>query len=142
MMIKHVVLVKIKPGTSQAQIDAMVAGYNSLKDAIPELASWSMGPNLRDEGEFSHSMVAVVKDLEALKRYVDHPLHQQVSMELGRPIFEKRVIADYEFDPQVEPWEPQVKEVWSELVKAVRPEHTALIVIDVQNDFSLRVGPE
>ena len=48
-MIKHVVLVKVKPGTSQEQIDAMVAGYNSLKDAIPELASWSMGPNLRDD---------------------------------------------------------------------------------------------
>lgn len=139
-MIKHVVLVKVKPGTSQEQIDAMVAGYNSMKDAIPELVSWSMGPNLRGDGEFPHAMVAVVEDLEALKRYVDHPLHQRVSAELGRPIFEKRVIADYEFDPEAEPWEPQVKEVWTELVDAVRPEHTALIVIDVQNDFSAPGG--
>ena len=139
-MIKHVVLVKVKPGTSQEQIDAMVAGYNSMKDAIPELVSWSMGPNLRGDGEFSHAMVAVVENLETLKRYVDHPLHQRVSAELGRPIFEKRVIADYEFDPEAEPWEPQVKEVWTELVEAVRPEHTALIVIDVQNDFSAPGG--
>jgi len=134
-MIKHVVLVKVKSGTSQSQIDAMVAGYNSMKDVVPELVSWSMGPNLRDDSEFTHGMVAVVKDLEALKRYVEHPLHQRVSAELGRPIFEKRVIADYEFDPEVEPWEPQVKEVWTELAELVRPAHTALIVIDVQNDF-------
>ena len=134
-MIKHIVLTKVKSGTSQEQIDAMVAGYNSMKDAIPELVSWSMGPNLRGDSEFTHAMVAVFGDLETLKRYVDHPLHQRVSAELGRPIFEKRVIADYEFDPEAEPWEPQVKEVWTELVDAVRPEHTALIVIDVQNDF-------
>jgi len=70
----------------------MVAGYNSMKDAIPELVSWSMGSNLRGDSEFTHSMVAIVEDPEALKRYVDHPLHHQVSAELGRPIFEKRVI--------------------------------------------------
>jgi ureidoacrylate peracid hydrolase len=139
-MIKHVVLVKVKPGTSQEQIDAMVAGYNSMKDAIPELLSWSMGPNVRRDGEFTHAMVGVVENLETLKRYVDHPLHQRVSAELGRPIFEKRVIADYEFDLEAEPWEPQVKEMWTELVDAVRPEHTALIVIDVQNDFCARGG--
>ena len=134
-MIKHVVLVKVKPGTTQEKIDAMVAGYNSMKTAIPELVSWSMGPNLRGDGEYSHAMVAVVEDLEALQRYVEHPLHQKVSAELGRPIFETRVIGDYEFDPEGEPWEPQVKTVWKELTDTVRPEHTALIVIDVQNDF-------
>jgi hypothetical protein len=134
-MIKHVVLFNVKTGTSQKQFDAMVAGYNSMKGVIPELMSWSMGPNLRSDGEFAHAMVAVVENMESLKRYVDHPLHQQVSTELGRPIFEKRVIADYEFDPEAEPWEPQIKEVWTELVDVVRPNHTALLVIDVQNDF-------
>ncbi len=42
-MIKHVVLFNIKVGTSQKQIDAMVAGYIFMKDVIPELLSWSMG---------------------------------------------------------------------------------------------------
>ena len=139
-MIKHVVLVKIKPDTAPEKINAMVAGYNSMKNAIPELVSWSMGPNLRGDGEYTHAMVAVVEDLEALKRYVEHPLHQKVSTELGRPIFEMRVIGDYEFDPEAEPWEPQVKTVWTELVDMVRPEHTALIVIDVQNDFCAAGG--
>jgi len=134
-MIKHVVLFNVKTGTSQEQFDAMVAGYNSMKGVIPELMSWSMGPNLRADGEFAHAMVAVVENMETLKRYVDHPLHQQVSTKLGRPIFEKRVIADYEFDPEVEPWEPQIKEVWTDLVDVVRPNHTALLIIDVQNDF-------
>ena len=139
-MIKHVVLVKIKPDTAREKIDAMVAGYNSMKNAIPELVSWSMGPNLRGDGEYTHAMIAVVEDLEALKRYVEHPLHQKVSTELGRSIFEMRVIGDYEFDPEAEPWEPQVKTVWTELVDMVRPEHTALIVIDVQNDFCASGG--
>jgi len=80
-------------------------------------------------------MVAVVENLEALKRYVEHPIHQRVSAELGRAILETRVIGDYEFDPEAEPWEPQVKTVWTELIDTVRPEHTALLVIDVQNDF-------
>ena len=86
-MIKHVVLFNIKPGTSQEQFDAMVAGYNSMKGVIPELMSWSMGPNLRADGEFAHAMVAVVENMETLKRYVDHPLHQQVSTEAWPPDF-------------------------------------------------------
>jgi ureidoacrylate peracid hydrolase len=134
-MIKHVVLAKVKSGVSQKQIDAMLAGYNSMKNAIPELVSWSMGPNLYGNGEFTHVMVAVFENLEALKSYVEHPLHQRVSAELGRPIFETRVIGDYEFDPEAESWEPQVQTVWTELIDMVRPQHTALLVIDVQNDF-------
>lgn len=77
-MIKHVVLFNIKAGTSQKQIDAMVAGYNSMKDVVPELLSWSMGPNLRSDGDFAHAMVAVVENMETLQRYIDHPLHKQV----------------------------------------------------------------
>ena len=134
-MIKHVVLFNIKAGTSQKQIDAMVAGYDSMKDVVPELLSWSMGPTCAPTGEFAHAMVAVVENMETLQRYVDHPLHKQVAAELGRPIFEKRVIADYEFDPEAEPWEPQIKEVWTKIVDVVRPKHTVLLVIDVQNDF-------
>ena len=139
-MIKHVVLAKVKPGTSQTQIDAMAAGYNSMKDVIPELVSWSMGPNLRGDTEFTHVMVAVCENPEALKSYVEHPLHKRVAAELGRPIFETRVIGDYEFDPEAEPWEPQVKTVWTDLIDTVRPEHTALLVIDVQNDFCASGG--
>jgi len=134
-MIKHVVFAKVKPGTPQEQIDAMVAGYNSMKAVIPELLGWSMGPDLRGDGDFTHAMVAVVEDMASLERYVNHPLHKQVAAELGRPIFEKRVIADFEFDPEEELWEPQVKEVWAGLAEMVQPEHTALIVVDVQHDF-------
>jgi ureidoacrylate peracid hydrolase len=134
-MIKHVVLAKVKPGTPQERIDAMVAGYNSMKDVIPELLSWSMGENVRTDNDYTHVMVAVFEDQAALQRYVDHPLHEYASRELGRPIFESRVIADYEFDPYTEPWRPLVKEVWTELEDIVRPDHTALLVIDVQNDF-------
>ena len=77
-MIKHVVLFNIKVGTSQKQIDAMVAGYIFMKDVVPELLSWSMGLNLRSDGEFAHAMVAVVENMETLQRYVDQPLHKQV----------------------------------------------------------------
>ena len=105
-MIKHVVLVKVKPGTPQERIDAMVAGYNSMKSVIPELGpSWSMGENVRGDSDYTHVMVAVL-DQAALQRYTAHPLHEQVARELGRPIFEKREIVDYEVDPQTEPWRP------------------------------------
>ena len=93
-----------------------------------------MGPNLCADSEFAHAMVAVVETMEILQPY-DHPLHKQVATELGRPIFEKRVIADYEFDREAELLGPQIKDVWTELVDVVRPKHTGLLVIDVQNDF-------
>jgi ureidoacrylate peracid hydrolase len=135
-VIKHVVLVKVKPGTPQERIDAMVAGYNSMKNVIPELLSWSMGENVRGDSEYTHVMVAVLEDQAALQRYTSHPLHEQVSRELGRPIFEKREIVDYEVDPQTEPWRPLIKDLWTELAEVVRPDHTALIMIDIQNDYA------
>lgn len=134
-MIKHVVLVKLKADASREQIDRMIEGYNSMKDAIPDLLGWSMGPNRRRDREFDYAMVATLEDEESLRRYVEHPLHRQVSRDLGRPVFEKREIADYEFDPEAELWEPQAREVWTELADTVRPGHTALVVVDVQNDF-------
>ncbi len=135
-MIKHVVLFNIKAGTSQKQIDAMVAGYNSMKDvdsgvielvdgakpALPTASSltpWSLW--WRTWKRCNATSITLFTS--------------RCQTELGRPIFEKRVIADYEFDPEAEPWEPQIKEVWTELVDVVRPKHTVLLVIDVQNDF-------
>jgi ureidoacrylate peracid hydrolase len=134
-MIKHVVLVKLKPDASPGQIDRMLEGYNSMKESIPDLLSWSMGANLRRDGDYDYAMVAICEDAEALQRYVDHPVHRQVAQEVGRPIFQSREIADYEFDPEEEMWEPQVQEVWTELSDTVNTQHTALLVIDVQNDF-------
>jgi hypothetical protein len=46
-MIKHVILIKLKPEASPEPIDRMIAGYNSMRESIPDLLSWSMGPNLR-----------------------------------------------------------------------------------------------
>jgi len=112
-MIKHVVLVKLKPDASPDQIDRMIAGYNSMKESIPDLLSWSMGPNLRRDGDYDYAMVAVCEDAESLQRYVDHPVHRQVAQEVGRPIFQSREIADFEFDPEEEMWEPQVQEFWT-----------------------------
>ena len=140
-MIKHVVLVKIKPDTAREKIDAMVAGYNSMKNAIPELVSWSMGPNLRGDDEYTRCNGRRRRGPGSLETLCGAPAPpESVNGTRNVPIFEMRVIGDYEFDPEAEPCEPQVKTVWTELVDMVRPEHTALIVIDVQNDFCASGG--
>ena len=154
-----------------------------MTETIPDLLSWSMGPNLRRDGEYDYAMVAILDEVGAKikyayaqqhleawyfaiprtseptsamrleidtskpdeienpkdhlknvlddrvytarisERYVNHPMHRQVAQELGRPIFESREIADYEFDPEEEMWEPQVQEVWTEIGDTVAGQH-------------------
>ncbi|MBW1644770.1 MAG: Dabb family protein [Deltaproteobacteria bacterium] len=79
-MIKHIIMIKFKPDTSEAQLAAIETGLAGLPAAIDEIISFEFGRDVvRADRSFDFALVAVFADLAALERYQVHPQHQQVA---------------------------------------------------------------
>ena len=76
MTIRHVVLFKYKPGTSETIVAEAVTQLNALPHQIPEILSWSI---IEDEGRrpgsYRFVLIATFRDLAAVDRYLEHPAH-------------------------------------------------------------------
>ena len=56
-MIEHAVLLAVRPGTPEADVDAMLAGLRGL-DGIDGVLSVSVGPTFTDRGkQFTHGLI-------------------------------------------------------------------------------------
>lgn len=86
-MIKHVVLLKWKAGVSEEQIDCVSAGFQKLKDQIPEIASYSFGKDASIyRGNADYALIAEFESEADLRAYVVHPKHQEFLREVTGPI--------------------------------------------------------
>lgn len=96
-MIKHVVVMKFKPGISEADVTRLEQGLDRLPGAIPEILSYDFGRDIvHSERSFDFGLVSSFKDLEALKRYQGHPEHVKV-LELVRAMCDQILAVDFIF---------------------------------------------
>lgn len=78
-MIKHVVLFKFKPETTEEQIEQLAAGLGALPEVIEEIREFVFGRDvIRSERSYDFGLVSLFDDLAALQRYQVHPDHQKV----------------------------------------------------------------
>ena len=96
-MIKHVVFMKLKPGVTDEQVDGLRKGLSALPGKIPEIKEYSFGRDVvRSDRSMDFALVSAFTDMEALKRYSEHPDHQAV-VSLVRDLSEKTLTVDYVF---------------------------------------------
>lgn len=96
-MIEHLVLFKLKPGTTDAQIDAMLAALRALPEAIDTIEELSCGRNFSDRSQ-GHQVGLRVRfgSREGLAAYIPHPAHQGCVATHIAPILEQVTVVDYE----------------------------------------------
>lgn len=88
-MIKHVVLLKWKPGVSNKEIDRVTAGFQELERQIEEIACYSFGKDASIyRGNADYALIAEFSSEADLKAYVDHPRHQEFMREVTGPLLE------------------------------------------------------
>ncbi len=76
-MIKHLVFMKFKPETTDAQISEIEAALGALPDAIGEIREFVFGRDVvRSERSYDFALVSSFDDLDAMGRYQVHPDHQ------------------------------------------------------------------
>lgn len=95
-MLRHVVTFTWNPGTTDAQVQALVEGLRRLPEEIAEIRHYSFGPDLGLGGNGDFAVVADFDDADAYRVYASHPAHQRVITELVVPIRATRLAVQFE----------------------------------------------
>ena len=75
-MLKHIVFLKFKPGTSEDDIMDIEKGLAGLPDRIPEIKRYEFGRDiLRSDRSYDFALLSEFKDQDAMKQYQIHPYH-------------------------------------------------------------------
>jgi len=95
-MIKHLIILKFKPGATAEQIAELQSALSTLPGRIPEIKEYSFGKDIiHSERSYDFALVSAFADLDALGRYNEHPDHRIV-LEIARNIVEKTWAVDYD----------------------------------------------
>jgi hypothetical protein len=91
-MIQHMVMFKLKADVSEAAFAELEQRLADLPRQIAEIQSLDFGLDVvRSERSYDFGLLAGFKDLEALKRYQEHPEHQEVLKSLKA--FAEQIVA-------------------------------------------------
>ena len=100
-MIKHVVMWKMKPQAEGADavtnMKIMKERLSALKKVIPQIVRYECGADfMKTAASYDFAIDCVVKNVEDLRIYNDHPAHVEVKKFITK-VTGARVVADYEF---------------------------------------------
>jgi hypothetical protein len=94
-VIQHIVLLKWKVGTTDAQVDRAFAQAEDLVNTIEGVERITLGSNRGDSDHgFTHALVVNVADEDALTTYLSHPARQRYVAEVLAPIEDERIEID------------------------------------------------
>jgi hypothetical protein len=103
-MTKHIVLVQVKAGLSQDEIESVFQELGGLKNSIPGIVNFSWGAMNSPEGlhrGYTHAFEIDFEDAAARDAYLPHPEHTRVAGELLLPALQNGVdsvlVFDYDF---------------------------------------------
>ncbi|GIV96486.1 MAG: hypothetical protein KatS3mg057_1143 [Herpetosiphonaceae bacterium] len=78
-MIRHIVLFRLRPEISAGQLDELMDALRALKDTIPEIRSFEVARDeIGSERSASFGILSSFDDFDALRRYQQHPDHQEL----------------------------------------------------------------
>lgn len=94
-MIQHIVLLKWKAGTTDAQIDDAFAQMRRLVEGIDSVERITFGRNRgRDDHGFTHALIVRLPDEEALSAYLENPVRLRYITDVLGPIEQERIELD------------------------------------------------
>jgi hypothetical protein len=94
--IRHVVLLRWKPGTTPAQLEALARAIATLPAQIPEIRTYRFGADAGlAAGNFDFAIVADFDDEVGFRAYASHPAHQRFIVEHTRPLAAERAAVQF-----------------------------------------------
>ncbi len=94
-MIHHIVCFRFHENTPSERIAQAGEALRAMAGRIPEIREVAFGPNhAPSAGEFSHVLTVVCDDMDAVHRYMAHPVHLQTVADHIAPIRSARLAID------------------------------------------------
>lgn len=96
-LLRHVVLIKFKEGTSQEDITKVEEAFHALESKIPEIRDYEWGTNNSPEGNdkgFTHCFFVTFGSEEDRDIYLPHPDHKAF-VDVLVPHMEDVLVVDY-----------------------------------------------
>jgi hypothetical protein len=95
-MINHVVLMKFKPDVNDDAIDDLEKSLDDLPNKIVEIQAYEFGRDrVHSEKSYDFALVSLFANLEAVKRYQEHPAHLKVLQKIKK-LSENILVVDFE----------------------------------------------
>ena len=98
--VRHIVVFKYKPGTTEDQIEKVNQAFGDLKNSIPGIVAFEYGINDSPENKnlgFTHVYQVTFENAEARDNYLPHPEHKKFGALLGElNILEDAFVVDYQ----------------------------------------------
>jgi hypothetical protein len=94
-MIRHSVLITVKPGTTDEEITQMVAATRSLAADIPFIREWEVGLGVNPGGA-TVGIVGLFDSLEDYAAYYAHPAHKACAENYIVPCMDSGVQVQFE----------------------------------------------
>lgn len=96
-MIRHIVLFTWTDDATDEQKATVTAELRKLPDAIPEIRSYTVGPDAGiNEGNHAYAVVGDFDSVDDYLVYRDHPQHQAIIAEHIKPILAARAAVQIE----------------------------------------------
>lgn len=94
-MIKHVVMMKFKPGAEESRFSELEKLMGKLPDEIPQIQFYQFGLDIvRSERSYDFGLVSEFDNVEALKTYQTHPKHLE-ALEIIKELFDSIIAVDF-----------------------------------------------
>lgn len=97
--VRHIVVFKYKPGTSEDQIAKVTKAFGELQNSIPGIVAFEHGVNDSPENKnlgFTHVYQMTFENADARDTYLPHPEHKKFGSLLGElEILEDAFVVDY-----------------------------------------------
>lgn len=94
-MIEHLVVIRWKDATPQAQRLGILEELAALRDKIQGIVEYRVGENFSERSQGYHAAISsTFADEASLAAYGPHPLHQQVAAQL-RDAADSLIVLDF-----------------------------------------------
>lgn len=93
--VERIILVNIKEGISETQLDTVAQHGKELLGAIPGVEEVSFGTALHPDASYQGYVRIRFYDMDALQVYETHPNHATFGLQEWLPIIADEILVDY-----------------------------------------------
>jgi Stress responsive A/B Barrel Domain len=97
MAVRHVVIFRFRPGTTDEQVRALAEGLDTLPKAVGVMLDYRHGRDLGiNEASYDYAVVGDFATVDDYLVYRDHPDHRALIRDLVTPIMAERASVQLE----------------------------------------------